>query len=69
MMYRMIGLSAGAICWFSDIYTDSAAALGEGDKYAMFEGLNWIKGKQQMMILTFVPLYLLHAYMRMVWYN
>ena len=39
------GLSAGAICWFSDIYTDSAAALGEGDKYAMFQGLNWIKGK------------------------
>ncbi|MBE5739914.1 MAG: peptidase E [Clostridiales bacterium] len=39
------GLSAGAICWFSDIYTDSTAALGEGDKYAMFEGLNWIKGK------------------------
>ena len=39
------GLSAGAICWFSDIYTDSAAALGEGDKYAMFQGLNWINGK------------------------
>ena len=39
------GLSAGAICWFSDIYTDSTAALGEGDKYAMFQGLNWIEGK------------------------
>ena len=39
------GLSAGAICWFSDIYTDSAAALGDGDRYAMFEGLKWIKGK------------------------
>ena len=39
------GLSAGAICWFSDIYTDSTAALGDGDKYAMFEGLNWVKGK------------------------
>ncbi len=38
------GLSAGAICWFSDIYTDSQAALGEGEKYAMFSGLNWIKG-------------------------
>ena len=38
------GLSAGAICWFSDIYTDSTAALGEGDKYAMFKGLNWING-------------------------
>ena len=39
------GLSAGAICWFTDIYTDSEAALGEGDKYAMFEGLGWIEGK------------------------
>ena len=39
------GLSAGAICWFSDIYTDSTAALGEGDKYAMFKGLNWLEGK------------------------
>lgn len=40
------GLSAGAICWFSDMYTDSAAALGEGEeKYAMFKGLNWIEGK------------------------
>ncbi len=39
------GLSAGAICWFSDIYTDSQAALGEGDKYAMFKGLSWINGK------------------------
>ena len=39
------GLSAGAICWFTDIYTDSAAALGVGDKYAMFKGLGWIEGK------------------------
>ena len=39
------GLSAGAICWFSDIYTDSEAALGEGDKYAMFKGLGFVKGK------------------------
>ncbi len=39
------GLSAGAICWFKDMYTDSAAALGEGDKYAMFEGLGWLDGK------------------------
>ena len=39
------GLSAGAICWFSDMYTDSAAALGDGEeKYAMFSGLGWIKG-------------------------
>ena len=38
------GLSAGAICWFSDMYTDSAAALDGDEKYAMFQGLNWIKG-------------------------
>ena len=41
----LAGLSAGAICWFTDIYTDSAAALGEGDKYAMFKGLGWVEGK------------------------
>ena len=39
------GLSAGAICWFSDMYTDSEAALGEGDKYAMFKGLGFVEGK------------------------
>ena len=38
------GLSAGAICWFSDMYTDSTAALGDGEKYAQFSGLGWIKG-------------------------
>ncbi len=41
----LAGLSAGAICWFSDMYTDSEAALGEGEKYAMFKGLGWIEGK------------------------
>ncbi len=39
------GLSAGAICWFEEMYTDSEAALGEGDKYATFAGLKWLKGK------------------------
>ncbi len=38
------GLSAGAICWFSNMYTDSEQALGEGEKYAMFQGLGWIEG-------------------------
>lgn len=37
------GLSAGAICWFSDIYTDSLKTE-DGVRYAMFKGLNWIKG-------------------------
>lgn len=38
----LAGLSAGAICWFSDIYTDSLKSE-DGTKYAMFKGLNWIK--------------------------
>ena len=38
----LAGLSAGAICWFTDMYTDSEEALGEGEKYAMFKGLGWI---------------------------
>lgn len=38
------GVSAGAICWFSDIYTDSPSVLGEEEKYAMFQGINWING-------------------------
>lgn len=37
------GLSAGAICWFTTMYTDSALA-GDGEKYALYDGLNWIKG-------------------------
>lgn len=35
------GLSAGAICWFETMYTDSFV---END-YALYEGLGWIKGK------------------------
>lgn len=41
----LAGLSAGAICWFSDIYTDSALVNDEtGEKYAMFKGLGWFSG-------------------------
>lgn len=39
----IVGLSAGAICWFSDIYTDSLQTE-DGAKYAMFKGLGWIDG-------------------------
>ena len=39
----LAGLSAGAICWFSDIYTDSASVNGD-EKYTMFSGLGWKKG-------------------------
>ncbi len=35
------GLSAGAICWFEEMYSDSVV---EGE-YAMHPGLGWIKGK------------------------
>ena len=37
------GLSAGAICWFDHMYTDSDIA-GASDKYNVFPGLGWIKG-------------------------
>ncbi len=39
----LAGLSAGAICWFSDIYTDSLSTNGD-EKYSMFTGLGWKKG-------------------------
>ena len=35
------GLSAGAICWFEEMYSDSVV---EGE-YAMYPGLGWLKGK------------------------
>lgn len=37
----LAGLSAGAICWFDEIYTDSV--VGQPDKYAVFSGLGWLK--------------------------
>jgi len=36
----LAGLSAGAICWFEDIYTDSL----EPDTYAPYKGLGTLKG-------------------------
>ena len=39
----LCGLSAGAICWFETMYTDSAANE-EGKKYALYPGLNLISG-------------------------
>ncbi len=35
------GLSAGAICWFEEMYSDSV----EVGSYAMADGLGWIEGK------------------------
>lgn len=37
----LCGLSAGAICWFEDMYSDSVV---EGE-YSMYQGLGWLKGK------------------------
>lgn len=37
------GLSAGAICWFEDIYTDSELVEREG-LYSMQKGLGWLNG-------------------------
>ncbi len=37
------GLSAGAICWFEEMYTDSPLE-GVSEKYSIFPGLGWIKG-------------------------
>jgi dipeptidase E len=39
------GLSAGAICWFEKMYTDSQFFNGENDfSYSIREGLNYIEG-------------------------
>ena len=38
------GLSAGAICWFEDIYTDSALVENRDGLYSMQKGLGWLKG-------------------------
>lgn len=38
------GLSAGAICWFEDIYTDSFGETDKSAPYSMAKGLGWIKG-------------------------
>ena len=38
------GLSAGAICWFSDIYTDSEIMNGKTDEYKLEKGLGLIQG-------------------------
>ncbi len=37
----LCGLSAGAICWFEQMYSDSVV---EGE-YKIYDGLGWVKGK------------------------
>ncbi len=38
------GLSAGAICWFENMYTDYELMRGVGGEYKLFKGLGWLKG-------------------------
>lgn len=38
------GLSAGAICWFADMYTDYKMMRGESAEYVMRKGLGVIEG-------------------------
>ncbi len=38
------GLSAGAICWFENMYTDSYITRGESQEYAYYKGLGLLKG-------------------------
>ncbi len=40
----LCGLSAGAICWFEKMYTDSKIMKGESDSYFFENGLGWLKG-------------------------
>ena len=38
------GLSAGAICWFSDMYTDYEIMRGQSADYSMHKGLGLLQG-------------------------
>ena len=38
------GLSAGAICWFEKMYTDSVSERGENTPYAVFPAMGILKG-------------------------
>ena len=40
----IVGRSAGAICWFSDMYTDSYILRGETNQYSFEKGLNNLIG-------------------------
>ena len=38
------GLSAGAICWFEEMYTDSEIVSGQGFDYKLMPAMGWLKG-------------------------
>lgn len=40
----LAGVSAGAICWFEDMYTDSLIAHGDEESYGLHKGLGILNG-------------------------
>lgn len=40
----LAGLSAGAICWFQKMYSDSDILSGSGTGYAVYDGMGWVEG-------------------------
>ncbi|MBO5926223.1 MAG: Type 1 glutamine amidotransferase-like domain-containing protein [Clostridia bacterium] len=40
----LCGLSAGAICWFENMYTDSYLTRGESNEYKFHKGLSLLRG-------------------------
>ena len=38
------GLSAGAICWFEEMYTDSEIVAGESNDYKLMPAMGYLKG-------------------------
>lgn len=40
----LVGRSAGAVCWFEDMYTDSEILQGVSNEYKLYKGLGVLKG-------------------------
>jgi dipeptidase E len=40
----LVGRSAGAVCWFEDMYTDSEILSGVSNEYKLYKGLGVLKG-------------------------
>ncbi len=40
----LTGRSAGAICWFETMYTDSEMLSGESEEYKLYKGIGLLKG-------------------------
>lgn len=40
----LCGLSAGAICWFSRMYSDADITAGNGNEYSLYNGMGLIDG-------------------------